>query len=253
MRRLLIALAALGLSAPPAMAGGNEGWAMVGYDIQTLQPTAYIKLRNAEQINKDSFKVRFRMEGHDVLMKLNCVNKDLNFDGGNWEQITGGFTRVGEILCRFLPARESWGMNEENAYLWNAQKPIGSPEDTEGEWIEVVYNDKNEEYFNEQVLSDGKSVLFARYTRDKRSDVGGRTSLDNERYRWIMADCKSNRYSLWHPTGERFFTGFWMSPKSARPRSSVSSVRRKYCSSPNVAAFETLDIPTVRDLRQFAD
>ena len=85
-------------------------------------------------------------------------------------------------------------MTATNSYLWNAKPPLGDPADADGEWIEVVSNDKNEEFFNDQILSDGKVAIFAKYTRDKKQDTGERTQLDVEKYRWIIADCTSSTY-----------------------------------------------------------
>lgn len=144
-------------------------------------------------------------------------------------------------------------MNEKNAYLWNAPAPMGGPADAKGEWVEVVLNDKNEEYFNDAVITDGRVAIFARYTRDKKTDTGERTSRDSEKYRWIIADCNSSTHFTWRETQERFFKGFWRDQGSPRPRSSARMVTKKFCGSPNVSEVGELPIPTVDDLRRYAD
>ena len=260
MRRLLLPLlAALALptffsidSTQPVKAKENEGWVVVGFSRKTGVPSHWIKVKDAKQINDDSFKIPAR-NSYSKSLKINCRNKDISYQGYGWEQIAGGTgnSAIASIMCRFIPAREVWGMSESNSYLWNAPAPQDDPASALGEWVEVVNNDKNEEYYNDKVLSDGKVVIFARYTRDKKTDSGEGTQRDVEIYRWIIADCSSNRYFTWRPTTERFFKGFWRTPGNARPKSSVMLVRRKYCKSPNTSTIGALPIPTVKDLTRF--
>ena len=255
MKKLIAGIgAALISSSLPVAAADNEGWVVVGYSRKTGDPSTWIKLRNAEQINEDSFKFYRRRDGFESLVKLNCKNKDISF-GRGYQQIPDGtgWSAMGDLLCRFIPQRVKWGMTSANAYLWNATPPKGSPADSTGDWVEVISNERNEEYYSDDVISDGRAVIFARYTRDKQTDTGERTRRDSEVYRWIIADCSSARFYTWRPTGERFFKGFWRSPGSARPRSSVRAVTKKYCGTPNVKEIGVLPIPTVEDLREYAD
>lgn len=258
--RKLISLAAvfgMGLTGGSAQlqAGQNDGWVVVGRSRKTNAPSVWIKLRNAEQINEDSFKFMARLETNEVESKINCKNKDIGIKGQGYQQIAAGTAGEGiaEVLCRFIPAREYWGMSQSNASLWNGSPPQGKPADAKGNWIEFISNEKNEEFYNERVASDGKTVLFARYTRDKKQDSGERTQLDVETYRWIKASCLSSDYAVWAETEESYFTGFWQLGGSARPNSSIRLVTKEYCSKPNTAEMKALPLPTVQDLRKHAD
>jgi len=121
-----------------------------------------------------------------------------------------------------------------------------------GEWIEVTKDSQDEEFYNNEVKSDGKVVIFANYYRDKSLDYGERTRLDVNRYSWVAASCKKNELSSFHYTGEDFFKGFWIPRGSAKPGSAAMKVRKEYCNKPNVAAINPLPIPTVADLQQYS-
>lgn len=57
MKKLIAGIgAALISSVLPVAAADNEGWVVTGFSRKTGDPAAWIKMRNAEQINDDSFK-----------------------------------------------------------------------------------------------------------------------------------------------------------------------------------------------------
>ncbi len=238
----------------PVNANENEGWVSVGLDLKTGFDAQWIKVKEAKQVNKDSYKVPLRdLDIYSKSLKINCRNKDISFKGFGWQQIPtdSSWGLMAQILCRFNPARDLWGMTKENAFLWNAPIPQTEPGSADGDWIQVVNNDKNEEYYNDKVKSDGKVAIFSRYTRDKKADYGEGTQRDVEKYKWIISDCNSNKYFAWLTASPKFFKGFWVGPRTASPNSSSMVVKRKYCKSPNSPVIGSLPIPSLDDLTRF--
>ena len=111
----------------PFKAKENKGWVVMGFSRKTGAASHWIKVKDAKQINDDSFKIPARNEFVSKKVKINCRNKDISYQGYGWEQIAAGTgnSAIASIMCRFIPAREVRGMNESNAYLWNASAPQG--------------------------------------------------------------------------------------------------------------------------------
>ena len=261
MIRTFLAFGFLGLITSPALAMENKGWAQIGKNPKTAQWGLWAKLYETRQVNDDSFEVRIRDDnGQDFPIKLNCRNKDWGIDKvaltskPQWRQIKvkSGVGTLAFILCRHIDARDRWSMGPKNSYTWNLPKPSQAPGDLMGEWIEVTKDSQDEEFYNDEVRSDGKVVIFATYYRDKSLDYGERTSLDVDRYDWVAASCNKNELSRFHYTGEDFFQGFWIPTGSAKPGSAAMKVRREYCNKPNVSTINPLPIPTVADLQQYS-
>ena len=78
LSRLFAALVGI-LSASPALANDNDGWVEYGYSRQTSDPAAWVKLKNIEIINPDSFKLENREDGAKTTIKINCKNKDISY------------------------------------------------------------------------------------------------------------------------------------------------------------------------------
>ena len=239
----------------------NRGWAVIGRNPKTGRAGLWAKLYESRQVNADSFEVRIRTDGGiDAPIKLNCRNKDWGqdktaiIDRPQWRQIQekSGVGTLAKILCRHIDARDRWGMGTNNPYIWNLPRPSKQPGDLLGEWIEVVKDSQDEEYFNSDIKSDGKVVIFATYSRDKGFDGGERTSLDLRRYDWFAASCEKNALSSYHFTGEDFFKGFWLLQGSAAPGSAAMTVRREFCKTPNSPLIQPLPIPTISDLQKHA-
>ena len=86
MKRLLATCFAFALI-PHSHAAQNDGWAVVGRNPKNGRDGLWAKLRNAEQINKDSFKIKVRTDsGIEMDVKINCKNKDWGTDG-EWRQV----------------------------------------------------------------------------------------------------------------------------------------------------------------------
>ena len=234
-------------------AGETEGWAVVGWARSSNAEAAWIKLKNSKQINPDSFKVPQRGFGNGSL-KINCRNKDIKYaDGFGWNQRSKDDPSYGiaQMLCRFIPAREIWGFSKKYMHLWNAPIPPSNPREQEGEWIEHLRNAREEIYYNDDVISDGRIVMYASYSRRKKIDQEEITQREDVDYYWIIADCKKNLTSTWYPTGERFFKGFWTATSPGAPLGTARTVKRNFCSKPNSPILGKLAMPTIETLTRF--
>ena len=58
----------------PVKAKENEGWVVVGFDIKTGFASHWIKVKDAKQINDDSFKIPARVSFGSKSVKINCRN-----------------------------------------------------------------------------------------------------------------------------------------------------------------------------------
>lgn len=256
MKKLIAGIgAALISSSLPVAAAENDGWAVIGRDRATDTPVMWIKAKNAEQLNDDSVKVRYRDSRGEFEMRLNCKNKDFQLSGfGGWDQIgeNSGFWGAGVILCRHLPARTAWGFTDDTSHLWNAPIPKGDPGDAEGEWIEFQKDEKAEVFINDEVQTDGKIAIYSIYVLERQTDQGTGTKKDRAQYWWMIADCNRNKYATLIPLNDGYIGANWNPPSSPRPNGTVNYVRKNYCSKPNTT-FATLPLPTIESMRRYAD
>ena len=182
---------------------------------------------------------------------------------------------LANVLCRFTNSRANHGMADANAHLWNAPEPEVHANLLKGEWtlyegaVESDHFAPYIKYFNSDVKTDGKTVLFAVYKRYvPRKGLFSRVGdwLSSSRpgehensnplygiYSWYRIDCKTGSRSIFRSLANDSNSvkplipvGFWtlINNSYTAPNDISSYLRRQHCSRPNTPLAPYRQMPT---------